>query len=623
MYYPYIALIWDQASRSQSEVAAQLIELLQRGMRSWNCRLRGPGAAVFDLPPSTPIANAYALHGQRGVVYGQLFDRHDGIAPSPDKICIDQAFADACASSGGVHLIRNYWGSYVAIVLDTGSRHWVVIRDCSGMVPCYYSSVSGVTVAFSSIALATPCLPRHRINWPYVASFLAWPSIQVRQTGLQDVYELLAGESLSTSGNRLTTRFAWDPILFCRDGIDNPETAATELGRAAQSVISSWAGVHRTVLHSLSGGFDSSLVLSLLARSACRPVVTCVNRFGDGAAEDERRYARISAKACNTELLESPWNTTRIFDDRCLDIPMAAKPGIPYLLRAIDAEFWNQLAAQTGSDSVWSGQGGDHLFISFKTELGALDCFRLHGPGRELGHAIRNASSLTGRSYLNLIIKSAAISVSGRALMEATRMVPNPRFLTGDCARSVDGEQILHPWYSASRGLPPGKRFHLLQIADVINRHWPMPGMKHIEEVHPLISQPLLETCLRIPVHILLRHGKTRGLARDAFSAHLPREILSREQKGQTGSHYLGLLRRSRRFITDLLSDGLVVSQGLIARDALLDTLENDEPIRSETFYPLFACVAAEIWARQATDRPRELPTGERIPVMAAPALQI
>ena len=598
MHHPYLAMLWNRTDKDQGACAALLLDQLQREHARWTCRLADTGAAIFDQGAGSSTAKTYVLAGGCGIVYGRLFESGNGTCMSPDDLLVDRDFAEANARSSGALLIDRYFGAYVAILLDVNSDSWVVIRDCSGMLPCYYTVVSGITIVCSDISLITAVVPHFRINWSYLARFLAWPSIQIRETALENVHELLAGELLQVKGARPTTRFAWNPVSISREAITDHQAAASTLRSATALAISAWAAVHGSILHSLSGGFDSSLVLSLLVRSPRPPAITCINRFANGAAEDERVYARISAKACNARLLEISRDfLARPFQSDCLGSPRTAKPAIPYILSALESAFWNELTATTGAQSVWTGQGGDHLFLSARTELGVIDCLRLHGFGVELGNAMRHAAVLTGRSFFSLMARTAAISVSRRSFRDSTNMAPDCRFLSRDGSRHVSEERIFHPWYRDSRSLPPGKRCHVLLIADVINRHRPLPE-RHAEEIHPLLAQPVLEACLRIPVHVLLSEGKTRGLARRAFASYLPREILAREQKGVASAHFLGTLRNSRRFILELLLDGVLIRQGLLAKQRLATTLESNEPLRSEVFSPLFACVAAEAWVR-------------------------
>ncbi len=55
------------------------------------------------------------------------------------------------ASTSGRHLIESFWGSYVAILKDCVNGNRLVIRDCSGKIPCYVTSADDVDVVFSDV----------------------------------------------------------------------------------------------------------------------------------------------------------------------------------------------------------------------------------------------------------------------------------------------------------------------------------------------------------------------------------------------------------------------------------------------------------------------------------------
>src|SRR3546814_939363 len=84
--------------------------------------------------------------GQGGVVMGKLFDRRDG-----DRHVqrIGEGDAAASRSSAGMHLIRNFWGSYLAIT--STEKNTTALRDPSGWIACYYACKAGKFI-FSSDA---------------------------------------------------------------------------------------------------------------------------------------------------------------------------------------------------------------------------------------------------------------------------------------------------------------------------------------------------------------------------------------------------------------------------------------------------------------------------------------
>ncbi len=85
----------------------------------------------------------------------------------------------------------------------------------------------------------------------------------------------------------------------------------------------------------------------------------------------------------------------------------------------------------------------------------------------------------------------------------------------------------------------------------------------------PLLSQPLVELCLRIPTYLLIKSGRDRALARLAFERDLPTEIVRRRAKGRADQHVRNILDANLDFVRELLLDGFLVRRGLLDRAAL------------------------------------------------------
>lgn len=601
MFCAYLALVWNNNDQAATERASRLLNLINTSELPWICKCAEPGMYAFGLDEMPDILVPYVLAGRGGVVFGRLFSRSSFTVVRPASVVHDCTFAHQCVSSKGDYLVQNFWGTYVAILTHPESGSATVVRDCSGMMPCYYTTVDGVTVICADVKYLEMVGLRPCLNRGYVAAFLAMPHLQIAETALAGVAELLAGQSLQISRGKPKTCLAWDPVSVCSsDIVRDPTLASQALREATQSCVDAWASLFRPrILHTLSGGFDSSIVLSAVLRAPVHPDLLCVNRYSGGAGEDERPYARLAARACGVELVELMWHEgTQPLDERCLSAPRVAKPTVPYLCALAEAPFWNLLCSVHGAAGIWTGQGGDHLFMSAKTSLGVLDAIQVYGLGSYCTSAIWDAAVLTGHSVWH-VMNTAARAAFDRTGTASRATIPlSLRFLNPESLPAAIPAYTAHPWDTASIGLPPGKRYQLLLLSDLLNRHRPLPGIRSTEDFHPLLSQPLIETALRIPVPLLLTGGKTRGLARLAFAEYAPPEILNRELKGQTSTYTLSLIRNSIRFVRELLLDGLLVGNGILSRTALADVLQNDFPIETDAFFPLFACVAAEIWAR-------------------------
>jgi asparagine synthase (glutamine-hydrolysing) len=138
-------------------------------------------------------------------------------------------------------------------------------------------------------------------------------------------------------------------------------------------------------------------------------------------------------------------------------------------------------------------------------------------------------------------------------------------------------------------------------LSQVVNRHRPIPRLERAPQHHPLLSQPLMEVCLQIPTYLLLRGGRERALARQAFADRVPAQILRRRDKGSIVSHATEMLRQSETFVRELLLDGALAGAGVIVRKELEPYIVQGQPFREEHLLPLLACIAAEVWARTSS----------------------
>ncbi len=621
MYHPYLALFWNSGNPARQAVAERLLQKIHSSKVAWTLRASAPGAAVFDTQGAPHPMTVYSLPAGRGLVFGRLFDRTTSAALSPDSLALERALSTLTPEAIGNYLVRHYWGAYVAFAIDSPAAAWMAIRDPSGIIPCYFATVCGLSLFFADIRHLLELYDSLQINWKYIIAFLSWPHLQIRETALTGVQELLAGEIMTGSAEARNTSFGWNPASICLSSpLLDEEDARRELLQATQCSIVAWASLHRTLLHSLSGGFDSALVLGAMVKCPRPPKVVCVNRYGDAPGEDERRFARSASGQHGVRLLEFPWDASiPVLNERLLATPAAPKPTVPHVLGALDAPFWNELCHRYRCDGITTGQGGDHLFLSARTALGVADSLLLYGVRRQFREALRDAAFLTGQSYLTILTSAASVLLNRKSFVQYAQYTPRAGVLSEDAMFPELPRYILPPWCAASSHLPPGKRYQLLQLADVVNRHRPMPEFRVIDEMHPLLAQPLMEVALRIPLHLLQAGGRSRGLARDTFKHLVPASIISRELKGHTSAYILGLINSSLPFVRQLLLEGSLVSRGILAPNVLSRHLDAAQPVRAQVIFPLLAAIAAELWVRSWDARARNPPLESYPDLMHAP----
>jgi asparagine synthase (glutamine-hydrolysing) len=599
--YHFVALVWSADDPAARAEAAQLEQKVRRASVPWENLATTDGISVFALPPTDPSLRSYVLPAQAGVVLGKLFSADLG---KENLDCIEQLDERATGEilrTGGRHLVRNFWGGYVALLADSQARCGYALRDCSGKIPCYYRRFRNVTIVFADILDLAPLeLPALTVNWEYLAAFIYSSQAQVHACAFNEVHEILAGECLRVQGHSVSQAALWDPRTICRQRrIDRYEAAVAELREVTQKCIDAWAPSYDPMLLGLSGGFDSAVVLGSLSHSPARQGITCFNQYTAAPLEDEREYARAAAVRAGVRLLEVPMHSAADrFDSRLLSAPQTCKPAVTALFRLLEINLVNRIADEAGARTLWTGQGGDHIFLQTADIWSAADYLETRGLGPGFITAVRDAAVLSRQPYW-FVLRSAfsrrrgARPALSSLAQEACFVAPTA--LPGD----VD-EYVSHPWVADAGDLPRGKQMQIRFLSQVVNRHRPIARLERAPQHHPLLSQPLMEVCLQIPTYHLLRGGRERGLAREAFADRVPAQILRRRDKGSTVSHATEMLRQSEPFVRELLLDGVLAGAGVIVRKELEPYIVHGQPFREDHLMPLLACIAAEVWVRNS-----------------------
>src|SRR6185312_10289862 len=143
------------------------------------------------------------------------------------------------------------------------------------------------------------------------------------------------------------------------DVIEDPVQAASALRTCLKSCTHTWTRNHSAILHSLSGGLDSSIVLSSLADSPYKPKVTCATYYMPGGNSDERPYVRLAAAQYRCDYIERPRKLAATqFRDLLRLIPLVNPLSGGYYCLEFEA-VEHQLAQELGIDGHCSGNPGD------------------------------------------------------------------------------------------------------------------------------------------------------------------------------------------------------------------------------------------------------------------------
>lgn len=600
--FRYIALAWEPRNADATALAHACAEAL-RIAPGWQAVLQHPRLTVFLTGAADGVNQAYLLHRQKGVVVGRLFDREQVLASSAHMARQLSATGDV-AASGGRALIERYWGRYVAFFEDD-DKTLHVLRDPSGALPCFHLDHGGVTVIASwldDVLELLPHIPVPAVSRHGLAAHMAFGDLTGRQTALEGVTQVLAGERVALNAPcGPKGHLLWNASDVASDPVEpNTTVALATLRETVVTCSQAWASCYDPILLRLSGGVDSSILVSCLAEGRTPSRITCLNYHSVGARSDERTFARLAAARARRELIECE-RVTGFSLQQVFDVARTPAPHhyIGRTSSATDAEF----ADTVGAKAIFTGIGGDQLFFERRQWWPAADYLRVRGPDTGLPAAALDAARL-GRISVWRTLQLA--------LADRFRKRPPPLdlhthriLLTGQVRQQAEHPgDFVHPVFTTPSRLPIGKLMQVQQMAYAPGYYDPFARERAPEQVNPLLSQPLIELCLRLPTYLLTLGGRGRGLVRKAFADELPVEIATRRSKGSMEEHTEDLLRTNSDFVRQILLDGELVRRGMIDRAATEAALSPHAAAPGwELVAELHFCLAAEAWLRRWSSR--------------------
>lgn len=605
--FRYIALCWDRGRAEQDAAAVRLCASL-RQHPAWCCAHIGDGLLVFVTGARAGQNGVLPLPGGRGVVLGRVFRRLDQSAAAGATHVLDLSDAQAAAlvQRQGAALTGGLWGRYVAFLhCVDGPR---VVRDPTGALPCFRLVHLGLDVLFSWLedALALlPGLPVPAVDLHAVAVHLGQGRYSGPATGLTGVTRVLAGESapIGPRPGRQSV-MVWNAASFAREARGcAPDAQPTLLRNTTRACVQAWAVDGGPVLVRLSGGIDSAIVLSCLTAADSPLPVTCINYRSCGIDADERAYARLAAAHANRPLIERERDWQEPLEP-ILGAALTPDPG--GLVGRLGTGRQDAVLAQAlGAHRLFTGAGGDQLFFELPSCWPLVDHLQTHGLDGALWSVALDAARL-GR-----VSVWTAIGMALRERLRPTDPWPpagqRPVLLSRDAwVASPPRDRYLHPALARGHGLPIGKASQLLQLLRPLDYYDPLLREDAPEVLHPLLSQPLIELCLATPLSDLVRGGRGRALARQAFRNDLPAPIRDRRSKGGLGEHLARLLDHNRHTVRALLLDGELARHGLLDRQAAGQLLAGQAPVAETLQFELIQCLGVEAWLqRAATHRPQ------------------
>ena len=609
----YLCISWDRSNSEQRGLANRLIHRMTLNVSDWTHALAQPGLVVLVRTDPGENSRMIKLPADRGVLLGTAFQVSGTQAGcEPDSRVTPGSFVLTAHGEPDIAAtMAKIWGSYVLITVDSGCAVQVV-RSPVGKLPCFYSVIDGVFVAFSDLQdLSALSATRLTVDWDSIAAQCANRDYLTRETAIREIRSLEPGESACLAASGPTVSTLWSPNEISRGGeIADFEEASRLLRCKTRVCVNSWAAEHDSILHML-GGLDSSVVLSCLAQAPRAKEITCVHQFSVQPAGDERQYVRSMAQLTGVRLIETEHDPH--LDLRCIaNCALTARP----VLHFTGADSYRTMvgnARRAGATAIFNGELGDQLYgsaagVEFVAEhlwrVGlrpsiipiTLDYAMLKRMSfwRVLRTALRDTGDGRRRSYWSMydyICRVRASDPMEKGLIAKDALMHYRQHL----------DRFVHPWLQDIEGVPPGRFLLIYSLMAVTSTsyHEPFAQPDDPPIVSPLASQPLVDGALRISSPLHIRGGTDRAVARHAFRSQLSPLVLARKGKGAPSGWIQEVVRSNTAFIEEFLLDGLLVRERILDRRKTELTLRGTPQRHEASVTEIMLQLYIEAWLRK------------------------
>jgi asparagine synthase (glutamine-hydrolysing) len=519
----------------------------------------------------------------------------------------------------GEACVEKLRGMFAFAIWDDRQKVLFLARDRVGIKPLYYW-LSEHSLAFGSeikAILADPDV-KAEVSPAIIDRFLTFYYVPGEETLFRNVYKLAPGSCMSIREGKLRVRQYWD-LSF--------SPTRQSFGKAKEELL---ALLDESVqLHMisdvpvgflLSGGVDSTAMLSLAARKMVRPISSYTIGFSEPGIADERPYARIAAKRYGSEHHEMTISAREFVDFLPryiwhMEDPVCEPPAVAlYYVSRLARDFVKVLI---------SGEGGDEGFAGYPNYRTMLWMERLKSVSKPLNgafstilsvlsHLLRSDSVARYAPLLDIPFESYYYSRTSGPLAFFNNHANE--LYSKEFAQSVDKKNSLSPVMRYVQNRPGSDILSKMLYVDT--KTWLPDDLlikadkitmaNSIELRVPLLDHKVLEFAASLPTNYKVHGFTTKYIAKKTLQECVPREILERKKAGFPIPYASWLRTQLRSWLLDLLLDRETLSRGYFNKAGIEHLLSENQ--RSGKYSKeIFSLAVLELWHREFLGKERNI----------------
>ncbi len=566
----------------------------------------GPGIAwssAIDRPQSVLVLDGRI--DNRGELIAALSDH--GVDASVDDaelaLAAYGAWGDACAS----RLI----GDFAFGLWDGTARRLLCVRDAVGVRPLYVLLRDDLVGFATQVRQLLPICPQTPpVDMDYVADRLALgvdrPSSS--RTPYRGLWRLEPGHRLIAEHGRVRVERYWEWRDRQAGRRRNHQDYVDEFLSTFSDAVERRMSGADMVWADLSGGLDSSSIVSLAARQRGGPRLSSINVvFGESTVSDEREWAEAVERAAGVERHAIDGDDHHPFSRLATAVQHWEEPHAAAAFFGVHAQY-RRLMAGGGVPVLLTGIGAEGVVLSKHQEpVHLADLLRQGRVGRLWREMDRWQQALR-LPLSNLVFRYCLRPLMGRPLLSYGWTPGGHDWITESFGRKWNLRDRARGANMPRTGRGSADHWHVERIGWITGFLLRGYLEKACDIRYPFLHRPLVELALAMPWSLKAVPGEPKAVLRRAMKGILPEQVRCRTQNASTGHAVYNGLRKEWPVLEKLVDSSVLVELGAVDRERLRTALHLARQGHAPDLGGLLSTLTLDAWLQHAflgRQRPR------------------
>lgn len=514
----------------------------------------------------------------------------------------------------GPECVEKLRGMFAFAVWDGRKELLLLARDRVGIKPLYYKMTDQSCLFGSEIKTILADPEVHAEVFPeMIDRFLSFDYCPGPETMFRGIYKLMPGHCMTIQDGVAETKQYWD-LSFTRSEITLAKAEA-RLEEILEEVVTLHMISDVPVGFLLSGGVDSTALLSYAKGKSEQALSSYTLGFAGGGVMDERPFARIAAETHGYEHHEMTISSTEFSDFMPayishMEEPVCEPPAVAlYYVSKFASKFAKVLISGEGGDEAFGGYPNYRNLLwleRFKRAIGPFDGVVFES--LSLLNRVVNSGKLS--KYLSLLRVPFESYYYSRT-SGPFRLFLNSRseFYADDFSAHMDksfSTRALKDHFKMARkndtdGDQVNKMLYVdtktWLVDDLLLKADKMTMANSVELRVPFLDHKLLEFAASLPGNFKVRGVTTKYIAKRALEKRVPKSIIDRKKTGFPVPYDQWMRKELKTWISDILLDRQTLNRGYFKKEAVQNFLA--EYLREGLYSKeIFSLITLELWHR-------------------------